>query len=305
VKSTAFLQVFKAARPVLMVVLVSCGSTPPELGSSGRLNQATNTKRANTIVDELSGTDMVEWTTHVRALEEPLRLAVNQEVARRAIVVCENATTVEEVDNAKEMNAALLLVQKADGRLDGLTDFIVFVSAHQGHSGFDVIYGIGVKAFPSILKLRQDRHHGVSKVVGKLLVEYVLGSFRHRGHSDAAVKAFCTEEAARCPHELQPHYHALLAALGDPGALEAIPQLLNSDVVPDWDYAHRLAETMFRKAPPLGYDELRHVRDENTSTVQGRNLWPPLNQKLQEWWRQNRDRMVYLEKQERWELGNK
>jgi hypothetical protein len=285
----------------LTVALVSCESAPAN-PKEVHQNSAIPDQQVSAIVDDLARTDVPAWTERVRGLEESLRLAVKHELGRRAIAIGEQLTDDRE---PKEFEAIRVLFGKAGGQLEGFTDFIVWVSAHQGRQGFQTIWGIGVKAFPSVFQLRQDRHYNTSKLIGKLVLEYALGSFRGKAHTDATVVDFCTGELTRCPPELRPHYRSILAALGDKECLDAIPTLLKSKLIADWQYGHWLIEMMFKSAAPYGEFELLHVHGEDTSSDSGGKLWPPVNEKTMTWWKENRGRMTFDPKKVAWVLVGK
>lgn len=305
---------------LLIAVLGSCGSQTCHRSSEGEQDTELhgpkpNDSQVQSIVDELAGSEVKAWAEKVKALDAPLRWAVNAELGNRTIALLEDWKSLqlmvllqewqskrEDGDKVpKELEAIRVILEGSGGRLEGLTDYMVFAGAHMGHEGFDNVWLIGVKAFPSILKLRRDKHYAEQWYVGKFLVEYVLGSFRGREHSDDKIVEFCQEELTRCPAELRPHYKAILAALGDESCLDAIPTLLKSDAPADWIFGHDLIEKMFAFAP-YWPGQLDSIRTVDTSRERASGLWSALNEKTLAWWSKNRSRMIYVKKAGVWRL---
>lgn len=254
-------------------------------------------------MDELKTSEVSPWAERVARLDEPLRSQVAHELGRRVMTIVEG-TPVPSIP--KEGLAIKELMVKVAGakpelkQLEPFLDFVVWASIHQGREGCFTVWKFGTQCFAPMLKLRRDAHTFVHMFVGYVIVDFTLGSFRGKASTDNRIREVCGEELARCPEELRPHYRAILAAIGDESALDALPALLKSEVVADWLYAHLFIERMFAKGSPYTDGEISRDNSDYRRPEQGAKVWGALNERILAWWSAHRERMAYDRKTGLW-----
>jgi len=288
---------------VILLILLGAACAPSRPDPRKKVTDETPeldaTAEARVMVDRMPSDDILRWTQGVQDLHDPLKYAVCRELARRAVAAGE-ASTPDHPTQLKEVEAIRLLVSGEHVPPDSFLEFSVWVSAHQGREGFFTIWKFGAKAFPFVLRLRQDHHDFVAKHYGYLISECVVGSLRGKASTDEANLAFCKEALTRCPPELRPHYRAILAALGDEDSLEVFPVLLKSDQPADQIYAHVMLEGMFPKTSLYLAYEISRLIGASRPGAAGLETWRPLTKRILEWWEKKRDEMRYDETTKSW-----
>jgi len=282
----------------LLALVAACSSKPadPRLTAAAETPPLEAATEARALVDSLTAAHLKEWAEGVEQLQAPLKAAVRRELARRAVKVREEEEPGQPATLHKEVEAIRVLTPlPPDPPPADFLDYLVWTAAHRGRDGYEEIWAMGLKAFPSLLKLRRDRHPSVLPTIGIVMSESIVGSRRWRASSDAEIAGRCREELDRCPADCKPHYRAILAALGDDSALDAFPALLKSDLAADQIYGHLLLDGMFSKDSPYADRELRTLVNRPPGSSPA-DPWPLLTRRVLAWWDKHHDRLSYDQK---------
>jgi hypothetical protein len=275
----------------LLVFLAACSSKPPdprEHVAEKTPPLATDTA-AHVLVDSLKDEQATLWCDSVKDLEPGLRTAVHLELTRRAVEVREQDPPGPEPSH-KEVQAIRLLLVRSPESSGDFADFLVWSSAHKGAEGEKAIRSLGIGAFPSVLKLRGDRHPEVSQGIAVILSQRLIGGRASRVSTDEQIVTFCKDELTRCPEDCRPSYRAILATLGDEMALDAFPALLKSEVLADQILGHLLLYGVISKGNPYTETEMRALL---STSGKERDLWQSQSRRILEWWEKHHDRLVF------------
>jgi hypothetical protein len=280
------------AAGVLLALLAGCSSAPPDprITAPAKTPPLAIETEARGLVDSLSDEQVSLWADSVSDLEPALRAAVHRELARRAVAVREKDPPDQPEPAHKETQAIRLLLNRNTKDAADFVDFLVWSSAHKGPEGEQSIRSLGIRAFPSLLKLRRDHHPEVSQRIAVLLSQRVAGGRKSRVTSDEQITAFCREELTRCPEDDRPHYRAILAALGEAEGLDAFPTLLRSEVLVDQIVAHLLLYGMMSKGTPYSEATMKALV---ATTGKRPELWQSMNELVLDWWQRNHDRLSF------------
>jgi hypothetical protein len=277
---------------LLLAFAVGCAPAPPD----PRVQAVADTKplaieaEARALVDSLTDEQVSLWTDSISDLEPTVRSAVHRELAGRACTVREKDPPDASDPVHKETQAIRLILGRSPKAAADFVDFLVWTSAHKGALGEQEIFGLGIRAFPSLLKLRRDRHSEVSQRTAVLLSQRLSGGRQTRVSSDEQIQAFCKEELTRCPEDCRPHYRAILAALGQEEELAAFPALLRSEVLMDQIVAHLLLYGMLNKGTPYTEAAMKALV---ATTGKQPELWHSLSARILDWWERSRGQLAF------------
>lgn len=248
------------------------------------------------IVDDLASSEIAPWVDRVAGLEEGLRGEVIRELGRRTVAAVEaqSQPSLPRDGQVIYAMAVRLAGPKLEPKpLEPFIDFACWAAVHQGREGCFIVWRFGTQCFAPMLKLRKDNHAFIHMFVGYVIADFTLGSFRGKASTDGRIREVCVEALQGCPEDLRPHYRAILAAIGDESALDALPELLHSDLAADWLYAHQLIGRMFERQSPYRDRELGDINIGYRRPDQAQKVWGPLNERILVWWAEHRARMGY------------
>src|SRR5579862_690280 len=167
----------------LLALVAACSSKPadPRLTAAAETPPLEAATEARALVDSLTAAHLKEWAEGVEQLQAPLKAAVRRELARRAVKVREEEEPGQPATLHKEVEAIRVLTPlPPDPPPADFLDYLVWNAAHRGRDGYEEIWAMGLKAFPSLLKLRRDRHTSVLPTIGIVMSESIVGSRRWR-----------------------------------------------------------------------------------------------------------------------------
>jgi len=275
----------------LLAFLAACSSKPPDPREhvAEKTPPLPSETAARVLVESLKDEQATLWCDSVKDLEPGLRTAVHLELTRRAVEAREKDPPGPEPSH-KEVQAIRLLLVRTPESAGDFADFLVWSAAHKGAEGEKAIRALGIGAFPSVLKLRHDRHPEVSQGIAVILSQRLIGGRASRVSTDEQIITFCKDELTRCPEDCRPSYRAILATLGDDEALDAFPALLKSNVLADQILGHLLLYGVISKGNPYTEAAMKALV---ATPGQQPELWQALSKRILGWWEQHHGRLVF------------